>query len=172
MPNKENIAAVAAAKKDLEGAAAIYVSHNLSLNVEEATELRNRLRAAKATHKVIKNTLAAIAAKELGLEGVNSHLTGPTMLTICRGDIAAPAKVLVEFAKEHPHLAVVGGLLEGKVATKADIEAVATLPPREVLLARLCATLNSPITRFVRTINNPVRELAVVLNAVAEQKAA
>jgi large subunit ribosomal protein L10 len=172
MPNKENIAAVAAAKKVLEGAVAIYVSHNLSLSVEEATELRTKLRAAKATHKVIKNTLAAIAAKDLGFEAVNAHLTGPTMLTICRGDIAAPAKVLVEFAKAHPHLAVVGGMLEGKLATKADVEEVATLPPREVLLARLCGSLNSPITRFVRTINNPVRGLAVVLNAVAEKKAA
>jgi large subunit ribosomal protein L10 len=172
MPNKQNIAALAELKELFSGATAIYVSHSKGLNVGEATALRANLRAVKVQHRVAKNTLVAIAAKELGFGEVAKYLTGPTQLTICKGDMLAAAKVLVDFAKKCEHFELVGGMIEGKDATKADIEVIASLPSREVLLTQLVGTLNSPITGMVRVLNGMPRSLVIALNGVAEKKAA
>jgi large subunit ribosomal protein L10 len=172
MPNKANQDAVAELTELFKGATAIFVSHNKSLTVEEATELRKKIREAKAKHRVAKNTLAAIAAKATKLDAMNNFLTGPTMLTICMGDVTAAAKALASYAKDHEHLVLVGGVVDGKEVSKADIEALATLPPREVLLAKLVGSMNSPIRRLAVVLNRPASGLVIALNGVAQKKAA
>src|SRR4051812_8059326 len=109
MPTKEKEEKIAEVKKTFTGATSVIVSHFRSLTVEETNELRKKLRETKAVHKVVKNTLAARAAKETGLEALVSFLEGPTVLTVTKGDMSASAKVLMEFAKAHENLKIVGG---------------------------------------------------------------
>ena len=172
MPTKEKEVALAAIQEEFKGAQSVMVSHYARLTVAEINELRSKLRAAKARHKVVKNTLAIKAARSAGLEPLVKLLEGPTVLTIARGDVSAPAKVLVDFAKEHENLKVLGGVVDGKEASLADLKAIATLPSREVLLGMLVRQLNAPITRLVRVLNGPIEGLARALNAVSQKKAA
>jgi large subunit ribosomal protein L10 len=172
MPTKEKAAAIAEAKEIFAGATSVTVSHYSKLTVEEINELRSKLRKAKVVHKVIKNTLAIKAAKESNLEALVKFLEGPTVLTVAKGDISAPAKVLVDFAKDHENFKIRGGVVEGKEASVEDFKAIANLPSREVLLAKLAGSLNSPITGLVRVLSGPQTGLVRVLNGIAQKKAA
>jgi len=172
MPTKEKEIALADIKKTFTGASAVMVSHFSKLTNEEITELRSKLRKTKAVHKVVKNTLAIRAARELNLEPLVKFLEGPTVLTVAHGDISAPAKVLMDFAKDHENLKVRGGVVEGKEASTEDLKAIANLPSREVLLAMLAGQLNAPITGLVRVLNGPITGFVRALNGVAEKKAA
>lgn len=172
MPTKEKELAIEALTKDLQGATAVYVTHFNGLTVSEITELRKKLRETGAVHRVAKNTLAIRAAKQAGVEGLEAHLSGPTALTISKGDIVASAKVLVTFAKDHVKMAILGGMVEGKPADAKDVAVIATLPSKEELVAQLLGTLNSPITGLVRVFNGPTTSLVRVLGAIADKKAA
>src|SRR5258708_2950329 len=166
MPTKEKASTIEMVKKEFDGATSVVVSHYRSLTVEEINDLRKRLRGVKAVHKVVKNTLAARAAKETKLESLVKYLEGPTVLTITKGDTAAAAKILIDFAKEHENLKIMGGVFEGKETSKEEIKAISLLPPREVLLTKLVCSLNSPLVRLVRVLNGPIQSLATVLKAV------
>lgn len=172
MPTKEKEIALADIKKAFTGASAVMVSHYSKLSSGEITDLRSKLRKTKAVHKVVKNTLAIRAARELNLEPLVKFLEGPTVLTIAHGDISAPAKVLMDFAKEHENLKIRGGVVDGKEASSEDLKAIAMLPSREVLLAMLARALNSPLTGLVRVLNGPITGLARALQGVADKKAA
>jgi large subunit ribosomal protein L10 len=172
MPTKEKELAIAEMKEIFGKANSVMVSHTSRLTVAEATELRAKLRASKAIHKVVKNTLAIKAAQGSKFESLVKLLEGPTALTITAGDVSAPAKVLVDFAKEHENLKLRGGVVDGKEAGVEDLRAIATLPSREVLLAKLFGQLNAPISRLVQVLNGPPRGLVLALNAVAQKKAA
>jgi large subunit ribosomal protein L10 len=172
MPTKEKEIALADIKKTFTGASSVMVSHFSRLTNEEITELRSKLRKTKAVHKVVKNTLAIRAARELNFEPLVKFLEGPTVLTIAHGDISAPAKVLMDFAKDHENLKVRGGIVEGKEASVEDLKAIANLPSREVLLGMLAGQLNAPITGLVRVLNGPITGFVRALNGVAEKKAA
>ena len=172
MPTEEKAKTIAEFGGVLKGAAAVYVSRNDGLSVAEVTELRNQLRAVGAVHRVIKNTLAARAAAESGIGGLKEYLSGPTVVTVSKTDIVAPAKVLTAFAKTHEKIRVVGGMVEGKAADAAEIQAIAELPSKEQLVAKLLGSLQSPATRMVRVVNGPATNLVRVLAAIAEKKAA
>jgi large subunit ribosomal protein L10 len=169
---KAKAAAVDTLSKSLKGAKAVFVSKFHKLTVEEANELRRKVRAVKATHKVAKNTLAIRAVKAQGMDYLAKWLEGPTAITITMGDMIAPAKVLVDFAKEHEHFSVMGAMLEGQEASAQAVKEISSLPSREVLLAKLAYTLNSPVTRLVRTLARPVQGLALALKAIADKRPA
>ncbi len=172
MPTKEKEEAISALVQDFSGSTAIYVTHYSGLSVAEITDLRKQLRETGAVHRVAKNTLAIRAAKQAGIEGLESHLSGPTAITISKGDIVASAKVLVTFSKAHPHMVILGGVVEGKPATSKDVSVIATLPSKEELVSQLLGTLNSPVTGLARVLNGPTTSLVRVLGAIAEKKAA
>jgi large subunit ribosomal protein L10 len=138
--------------------------------VEQDTELRNALRKAGVEYKVVKNTLTRFAAKENGLEGLDTYLNGPTAMA-SSADAVAPAKVLSEFAKKYDKLKIKVGVVEGKVIDVSGVKALAELPPREVLIARVLGGFNAPISGLVNVLNGNIRGLVVALNAIAEQKA-
>ncbi|HEX2946322.1 MAG TPA: 50S ribosomal protein L10 [Clostridia bacterium] len=140
------------------------------LTVEQDTELRSALRKAGVEYKVVKNTLTRFAAKENGLEGLDTYLNGPTAMA-SSADAVAPAKVLNEFAKKYDKLEIKVGVVEGKVIDVNGVKALAELPPREVLIARVLGGLNAPISGLVNVLNGNIRGLVVALNAIAEQKA-
>ncbi len=172
MPTKEKEESLAKFQEQITGAKAVVISHANGMSVAHVTELRKKLREANVTHTVIKNTLARIAARKAGLDGLVKLLEGPTVISISKGDVMAPAKVLVSFAKDHDKLVILGGIVEGKEATAKDIADISALPSKEELLGKLLGSMNSPITGLVRVLNGPLQGFARVLNGVAEKKAA
>jgi large subunit ribosomal protein L10 len=129
------------------------------LTVEEDTELRKTLREAGVEYKVNKNTLTTIAAKELGLEGLVSHLVGPVSVAFAYEDATAPARILNDFAKTHKKLELKAAIVEGNVYDAEGVAKLATIPSREVLIAQLLGSFKAPLSN-----------LAYLLNAIAENK--
>jgi len=140
------------------------------LNVEQITELRNKLREQNAEYKVVKNRFAKIAFHELEHEGVDDFLFGPTAIALSGEDSSPVAKTLVNMAKDLP-LKVKGGLISGSVFTSDQVEAFSMLPTKEELYAKLMATMNAPLQNLVYVINGVTQKLVRTLQAVADKKA-
>lgn len=148
---------------------AILVDYR-GLNVAAMTELRRNLRNAGVELKVYKNTLTRIALHGQDQTGLDSALEGPTAIAFGYDDAIAPAKLLVEFAKEHKDLELKAGLVDGKVVNVDEIKALASLPSREELLAKLVGSLVSPLRGLVNVLSGPQRNLVYVLEAIRKQK--
>ncbi|MDN7146452.1 50S ribosomal protein L10 [Liquorilactobacillus mali] len=129
------------------------------LTVEQVTELRKELREAGVEMRVIKNTYLKRAADEAGYEGLDDVFAGPTAVAFSKEDVVAPARILAKFAKDVDALKIKGGMIEGKVASLDEINALSTLPSREGLLSMLLSVLQAP-----------VRNVAYAVKAVAESK--
>ncbi len=140
------------------------------LNVQQMAELRSRLREAAVEFHVVKNTLARRAAEGTDYVQLLDYFVGPTSVAFTVSDAVAMAKVLTEYAKDEPKLAIKAALIEGKVLTPEQVEALAKLPPREVLLARMLAGLQSPMAGLVGVLQGVVRQLAYVLLAIKAAK--
>jgi large subunit ribosomal protein L10 len=141
------------------------------LTVEQDTELRRALRSAGVDYRVVKNTLTRFAAQENGLEGLYPYLEGPTSMASSDTDPVAPAKILSEYAKKFDKLELKAGVVEGRIIDVDGIKALAELPSREELIARVLGGFNAPISGFVNVLNANIRGLVVALNAIAEKKA-
>ena len=122
------------------------------LTVEEDTDLRNKLRAAGVEYKVVKNTLTRFAAKEVGFDELDAVLNGPTSLAVSYDDPVAPAKVIADFAKDNEKLEIKSGFLDGKVISLEEINQLAKTPSKDVLIAKIMGSLNSPISALTRTL--------------------
>ena len=142
------------------------------LNVEQLTELRSQYRNANIDYKVYKNTMMRIAFKDLGLEDFNEFLKGPSAVAFGYDDPVAAAKITAEFAKTNSKLEIKAGIVDGKVIDVAEVNNLASLPSREVLVAQVLGGLNAPIQGFANVLQGTIRSLAIVLNAIAEEKAA
>ena len=136
----------------------VVVTRNLGMTVAQSTDLRGKMRDAGATYKVAKNRLAALALKDTKYEGLEEYLTGPTALAYSTDPVAA-AKAAVDFAKTNDKLVIRGGVFAGKALDVNGVKQLASIPPKEVLLAQLLGLMQSPISRTAR-----------VLAAVAEKK--
>ena len=137
----------------------------------QAAELRTTLRDADATFRVVKNTLSERAADQVGAEGLKELLQGPTAMTFVRGDAAAAAKALRDFRRstQNTLLEFKGGWMNGAPLSPADVDAIAQLPSREVLEARLVGMVASPLTGLVTALNNLIAGLARQLQQIADQ---
>lgn len=153
-------AKVAEIKEKLEKSKAVVLSKYQGLTVEEDTTLRKNLREAGVEYKVYKNTLVTLAAKELGLEGIVEYLEGPVSIAFSYDDVTAGARILNDFTKDHKNLELKAGIVEGEIYDEAKIKQLATIPSKEVLIAKLLGSIKSPIASFAR-----------VINAIAESKA-
>lgn len=144
------------------------------ITVAQDTKLRRKFREAGVEYRVIKNTMAMIAAKETEKEGLLPTFEGATAMAFSKEDAVAPAKVLADFAKEEKleALQVKAGLVEGSVIDAAGVKALADLPPREVLVAQVLAGMQSPIVGFVNVLQGTIRNLVYALEAVRKQKEA
>ncbi len=155
----------------MKAAKAMVFADYRGLTVEQDTELRSALRKAGVEYKVVKNTLARFAAKENGLDGLDTYFNGPTAMASSDSDPVAPAKILNDYAKKYEKLELKAGVVEGRIIDVDGIKSLAELPPREVLIARVLGGFNAPISGFVNVLNGNIRGLVVALNAIAEQKA-
>ncbi|EKQ57379.1 MULTISPECIES: 50S ribosomal protein L10 [unclassified Clostridium] len=152
-------AKVAEIKEKLEKSKAVVLSKYQGLNVEEDTALRKTLREAGVEYKVYKNTLVTLAAKELGLDGIVEYLEGPVSVAFSYEDVTIGARLLNDFAKDHKKLELKAGIVEGEIYDEAKIKQLATIPSKEVLIAKLLGSIKSPISSFAR-----------VLSAIADSK--
>jgi large subunit ribosomal protein L10 len=140
------------------------------LTVAQMQDLRSRLRTADVEFRVVKNTMARRAAAESGNEALQGELTGPIGIAFGYDDLGAPAKLLADFVRTtRLKLDIVGGLVEGRVFGPEQVRQLADLPPREVLLAQLLGTLQSPIAQLVGAVQAPVQELVGLLEARKNQ---
>lgn len=172
MPTATKEGLVAEIKDRFNGSEAVLLADYRGLTVKEMQELRVKVREVGGEIKVYKNSLTEIAIRELALPSLDEYLEGPTAFVFIDGDPVAPAKALAGFAKEHQALEVKGGLVQNRVVGADGVKALATLPSREELIAKLLGTMQNPLTGTVRVLSGPARSLATVIDAIAKQKAA
>ena len=154
----------------LKGATTGVLVDYRGLTVEEDTKLRNDLRAAGVKYFVVKNTLLRLAAKETGLDELDSILHGPTALAISE-DAVAPAKVIADFAKENEKFEIKSGFMDGKVLSMDEIVKLAKTPNKETLIAKMMGSLNSPISGLARLLST-IAEGGVEIQDLIAKKAA
>ena len=143
------------------------------LGVNQLTELRRRLREQGVEYRVVKNRLAALAATEAGVDNFHELLEGVTGIVFGYAEPEAAAKAVDQYVKQtRSSLRIRNGIMGGELLTAAQVNAIAVLPSRQELLARLMAQLNAPAAGLVRVLSGPIRGLAIVLQRHAEQLAA
>jgi large subunit ribosomal protein L10 len=140
------------------------------LTVAEDTELRSKMREAGVKYMVAKNTFIRIAAKEAGVEGLDSYLEHNTAVAFSAEDPVAPAKILNDFSKDHKALEIKAGILDGKVIALDEVKALAELPSRDELLAKLVGSMQAPISGLVNVLQGTIRNFVYTLEAVRQKK--
>jgi len=150
---------------------AVFAVDYRGISVPQAAELRTALRGADSSFTIVKNTLAERAADQAGADGLKELLQGPTAMTFVRGDAAAAAKALRDFRRGTGGtlLEFKGGWMNGQPLTPEDVDAIAELPSREVLIGRLVGLIASPLSGLVTALNNLPAGLARQLQAIADQ---
>jgi len=170
MPRPEKVQAVADIKERIEGAQAVFLAEYAGLSVQEQQTLRRELRANGAEFKVVKMTLARLAAADLDIEDLDELLLGPTGLTFADGDPAGAAKVLRDFAKGHEVLVIKGGLLGREFLTPERVAELADIEPREVLLARIAGAFEAPMAKMAGLLAALPRNAATMMQQLLEKK--
>lgn len=148
-----------------ELSSAILVDYR-GLKVVDATELRRKIREIDGSYVVVKNTLAIRAAKDTKFEALNPHFEGPTALAFHRNDVVGLAKLLTELTKANPNVQFKAALVEGKLVPASEIQALASLPSREVLIGKLLFLLMAPVQQLASVLKAPVRNLALALKQI------
>jgi large subunit ribosomal protein L10 len=169
-PRPEKVAVVDEVKERFEAADAAILTEYRGLTVGELATLRRSLRAAGGDYKIYKNTLVRFAAQDKGLDELVPLLVGPTAIAFVEGDAVTVAKALRDFARGNPNLVVKGGLLGTGILTAGEATALADIPPRDVLLARLAGGLAAPLQQFAGLLQALPRNLAYGLSALIEKQ--
>ena len=167
---KEKEAFVNSIAEDLKEAELLIVTDYRGLNVAAISSLRGKLREENCSYKVTKNTLTRLACRKVGLEELEQFLDGPTAIAYSSDDPVSAAKVFLEFSKDNEALNIKGGLLSGQILEPQDIKALGEIPPREVLLAKVCGGFQAPISGLVNALQGNIRQLVYALDAVRQQK--
>jgi len=170
MNREQKAAAIAEIAEQIEQAEAVFAVDYRGISVPQAAELRTKLRDADATFRVVKNSLTERAADKANAESLKPMLDGPTALTFVRGDAAAAAKAIADYARATDLLPFKGGVMNGEVLEPPQIQAIAKLPTRDVLYGQLVGVVASPISGVVRTLNALIQGLASQLGQVNEKK--
>lgn len=142
------------------------------INVADDTKLRRELRESGVDYFVTKNTLLSRAIKEVGIEIDESILNGTTALALSKDDHVVSARVLCKFADDNSFFKIKAGFVEGKTVSVSEINDLAKLPSKEVLIAKTLGGLNAPISGFVTVLNGTIKGLVVALSAIAEKQSA
>jgi len=174
MPNlEEKGQVVSEIKEKFQKSSGVVLADYRGLTVAQVTQLRTQLRQAGVEYRVMKNTLVRRAASEVGIEGLDSYLEGPTALAFS-ADPVAPAKILMEFTKANKlkTFKIKAGVVEGKVIGAEGVKALAELPSREVLLAMVLRGMQAPLTGMVNVLQGPIRKMGYALEEVRKLKAA
>ncbi|MDR2175730.1 MAG: 50S ribosomal protein L10 [Synergistaceae bacterium] len=173
MPATIKYEQVALLKEKLEKSVAVFVGEYRGMTVAQSTPLRAKVREAGGELKIAKNTLFAIAMKEAGLEALpESVAVGPNVYALCYKDPVAIAKILSDYASEKTQKAFIlkGGLLGRTALSAAQIQALANLPPKDILIGQVVRTIAAPLTGLVTVLSGTIRGLVTCLDQIREQK--
>src|SRR5579875_79031 len=168
MPNAEKVGAVAEISEHFSSSSAAVITEYRGLSVKQITDLRRAL-GRDTTYAVVKNTLTKRAAADAGLAIDDALLDGPTAIAFVKGDPVDAAKGLREFAKAHPLLVIKGGVMDGKPLSAAEVNKIADLESREVLLAKLAGALKALPTRAAGLFQAPLSQMARLAKALEEK---
>jgi large subunit ribosomal protein L10 len=169
MPTRQKVNAVQELSNQLARAQMVIVTDYRGLKVADLQTFRGNLRPSGAEIHIAKNTLTRIAASNAGMNGLDTLLEGPSALVFAFDDPVQTAKAVSDFVRVSRILTVKGGVMEGRAVSAADVEAIATLPSREELQAKLLGMLVSPMARTLGVLGGPSRSMVYLLNARAEQ---
>jgi large subunit ribosomal protein L10 len=156
-------------KKDLTDAKNMFVAQFKGMTVAQDTDLRQKIRGTNSKYRVVKNTLARKAAEGTPAEGVAKAFDGSTAIAYNASDPVTLAKALTTYAKTNPLFVFKAGMVEGRVVNIADIAAIAAMPSKEELIAKVLFLINAPAQRLAVALNGVARNLAVVMKQAVEQ---
>ena len=156
--------------QDLQQANLVVFTDYRGLNVTGISNLRNSLRAEKCRYRVVKNTLTRLACRQVGLESLEQHLTGPTAVAFSSADPVAAARALLKFSNENKTFAIKGGMLEGQLLAPDKIKELGQIPPQEILYAQVCGGFQAPIQGLASALQGTLSKLVYALEAVRQQK--
>ena len=171
MARADKTAAVAEIAEQFTGSTATVITEYRGLTVTNLAELRRSL-AGSATYSVAKNTLVKLAAAQAGVEGLDELFVGPTAIAFVNGEPVDAAKAIKNFAKDHKALVIKGGYMDGHPLTVAEVERIADLESREVLLAKLAGAMKGNLAKAAGLFNAPASQMARLLAALQEKKPA
>ena len=171
MPNSEKVEAVAEISEHFTSSSAAVLTEYRGLSVKQITDLRRAL-GADTTYAVVKNTLTRRAAADAGVPIDSTLLAGPTAIAFVKGDPVEAAKGLRDFAKANPPLVIKGGILDGNAVSASELDRIADLESREVLLAKLAGALKALPTRAAGLFQAPLSQMARLAAALEEKKPA
>ncbi len=167
-PRPEKAAVIDEVRAKLADADAVLLTEYRGLNVAALADLRCQLRDSGGEYKVYKNTLVRLATREVVAEDLDALLVGPVALTFVKGDAAAVAKTLRDYARTNSRLVVKGGLLGERVMSPEDVTTLADLPPREQVLAQLAGLLQAPVQQLASLIEAVPRSFAYAVQALID----
>ena len=171
MPSDKNVDALEEIKEKLSSNSVFISTGFAGLDVTTMTEFRQKLREQGLEYRVVKNTIASLAADEIGFPQIKEVLTGPTGLVMGNGDAAAAAKLLTEYLRSSRiAMPLNGAVIEGQVMTPQEVNALGALPTKPVLMSMLMGQLSGVVARLMRALNSPAQSLAVVLERSTEGK--
>lgn len=173
MPTPEKQEIIEEIKGKLSSAQIAILTDFQGLKVAEMTELRKLLQKADIDYKVYKNTLIGLAAKELGIIGLDKYLVGSTALAFSKkDDLATPPKVLKDFSAKHQHLKIKAGILSKKAIDAENVNSLINLPPKEYIISMVLGGMQAPIMKLLGVLQAPLRDLASVLKNLADKRGA
>jgi large subunit ribosomal protein L10 len=171
MAQADKATAVADIAEQFKSSTATVITEYRGLTVANLAELRRSL-SGSATYSVAKNTLIRRAASEAGVEGLDELFIGPTAIAFVSGEAVDAAKAIKKFAKDHKALVIKGGYMDGRALTVAEVERIADLESREVLLAKLAGAMKANLSKAAGLFNAPASQVARLVAALQEKKAA
>lgn len=169
MPTRQKAKTIDELSEQLARARLVIVTDYRGLKVADLQTFRSNLRPSGGEFHVAKNTLTRIAAGKVGISGLDPFLEGPSGLVFAFEDAVQTAKAVSDFVRTSRVLSVKGGLMDDRAVTAAEVDAIATLPSKEELQAKLLGMLISPMTRTLGVLTGPSRSMVYLLNARAEQ---
>ena len=171
MAQADKATAVADIAEQFKSSTATVITEYRGLTVANLAELRRSL-SGSATYSVAKNTLIKRAASEAGVEGLDELFVGPTAIAFVSGEAVDAAKAIKKFAKDHKALVIKGGYMDGHALTVSEVERIADLESREVLLAKLAGAMKANLSKAAGLFNAPASQVARLVAALQEKKAA
>jgi len=169
MNREQKAAAIAEIANEIQESQAVFAVDYRGISVPQAAELRAKLREADTRFRIVKNTLTERAADQAGAEALKDLLEGPTALAFVRGDAAAAAKAIADYARATDLLPFKGGFMDGAALDPDQIRAISRLPSRDVLYGQLVGIVASPISGLARTLQALISGLAIQLGQIQEQ---
>lgn len=157
-------------KKELKGRPTFFVTDHGTISGTDLDKLRTNLRRVKSRYLVVKRTLVKKAFEASELKSVSEQITGAIGIAFTDGDPSAPSKVLLECSKANETFKVQLGVMNGQIMDFERVKFLASLPSREVLVARVVGTIQAPLSRFVGVLAGNVRKIVTVLDAIAKKK--